>query len=298
MKYAIIVHGRFFAFDLVRALLLRNRDVLLLTNYPKWAVRRFGIHPEYLESFWPHGIVCRFLLCLNRWLKIPFPESLAHRIFGMWAANRLRDSDADVFYCFSGVAEELFAQSRKTRKVRLLARCSAHIRAQRKILVREASLRDVDIAVPSSWMTEREIKEYAMSDGVVVLSQFAQNSFIEYGHSEKGLHLLLLGADLLQFWPSSAVIEARCRRILAGLPLRILYVGTLSHRKGAAYLAEITQALESKNFDFTIVGPVERDARPLLASLRSRVRLVAKQPQSSLHRWYAQADIFIFPTLA
>lgn len=43
MKIAIVVHGRFDAFDLARALIARGHDVTLFTNYPGWAVEPFGI---------------------------------------------------------------------------------------------------------------------------------------------------------------------------------------------------------------------------------------------------------------
>ena len=58
MKIAIVVHGRFHAFDLARELSPRH-DVTVFTNYPKWAARRFGLVPDQVRSFWPHGIASR-----------------------------------------------------------------------------------------------------------------------------------------------------------------------------------------------------------------------------------------------
>lgn len=37
MKIALVVHGRFHAFDFAREL-SRNHDVTIFTNYPKWAI--------------------------------------------------------------------------------------------------------------------------------------------------------------------------------------------------------------------------------------------------------------------
>lgn len=61
MKIAIVVHGRFDAFDLARALIARGHDVTLFTNYPGWAVEPFGISKMYVRSFVLHGVGVRVL---------------------------------------------------------------------------------------------------------------------------------------------------------------------------------------------------------------------------------------------
>ena len=59
MKIAIVVHGRWDAFDLARELDRRNLDVRLLTNYPARIVTRFGVRGQLVRSFWPHGVLSR-----------------------------------------------------------------------------------------------------------------------------------------------------------------------------------------------------------------------------------------------
>ena len=61
MKIAIVVHGRFHAFDLARALSERGHQVTLFTNYPQWAARRFGLGKVEVRSFWAHGIASRLV---------------------------------------------------------------------------------------------------------------------------------------------------------------------------------------------------------------------------------------------
>ena len=50
MKIAVVVHGRFFAFELARALLARGHDVTVFTNYPRWAAARFGLPPARVRA--------------------------------------------------------------------------------------------------------------------------------------------------------------------------------------------------------------------------------------------------------
>ena len=59
LKIAVVIHGRFHGFDLVRELLHRGHDVTLFTNYPIWAVERFGVLRDCVRNFWWHGVLTR-----------------------------------------------------------------------------------------------------------------------------------------------------------------------------------------------------------------------------------------------
>lgn len=297
MNYAIAVHGRFFAFDLVRALIARNAKVTLLTNYPKWAVARFGISNAFVESFWLHGVASRLFDRL-RFFGLPVPEAALHKSFGKWAASRLVKSDANVVLSFSGVSEEPFTALKHTGKQLLLARCSTHIEVQNQILQEERTRSGADVDAPSSWMILREKREYDLANAVVVLSTFARQSFLDRNYPEHRLRLLLLGAELSHFRPSFEIVAERRRRIVAGEPLRVLYVGTLSARKGSADLLQIARdAWTTGSFQFRIVGPIDPQSARVARALRHFADLVPKQPQDKLVSHYAWADIFIFPTL-
>ncbi|WP_242046550.1 hypothetical protein [Cylindrospermum sp. FACHB-282] len=50
LKIAVVVHGRFHAFDLARELIEQGNEVTLFTNYPKKIVEKFGINKKYGSS--------------------------------------------------------------------------------------------------------------------------------------------------------------------------------------------------------------------------------------------------------
>ena len=50
LRLAMVVHGRFHAFDLSRELIRQGVDLILLTNYPKYVAQRFGIPREKVIS--------------------------------------------------------------------------------------------------------------------------------------------------------------------------------------------------------------------------------------------------------
>jgi glycosyltransferase involved in cell wall biosynthesis len=297
MKIALVVHGRFHAFDLAHALQQGGHTVKLLTNYPHWATRRFGIPDAIVQSFWPHGVLSRVAWMLHEKARVPFPEAQLHRLFGRWAARTVRKESWDVIYCWSGVAEELLREGTDKEGVALLCRGSAHIRTQARILTEEEQRTGIALERPSRWMIEREEREYQLAERIAVLSRFAYESFIAEGIPAQKLCLIPLGVDQTTFRPSRQSVEARCQRLLADEPLRVLYVGAVSLQKGMWDLQAIMRVCDSKRFRFRLVGPVAPEARQLVNDLSEGAEWIPKQPQASLPRWYAWGDVFIFPSL-
>jgi len=296
MKIAIAVHGRFHSFDLAREL-SRRHDVTVFTNYPKWATRRFGLSSAKVRSFWLHGIVSRLAWWLRENFSIPCPEAFLHRLFGRWAGARIAAEHWDVAHSFSGISEEILHATTGHADLRMMVRGSAHIRTQARLLEEEELRTGVKVDRPSRWMVAREQREYALADRILVLSRFAWESFVAEGVSPDRLTLLPLGARIDQFRPLPEIVEARCRRILAGEPLRVLFVGALSFQKGMLDIAAILRDRRSHRFQFRFVGPVLKEACALVRDLGLRAEFIPKQPQHTLPASYAWGDLFAFPTI-
>ncbi len=297
LKIAIVVPGRFHAFDLTRELLRRGVEVKLFTNHPKWAVRRFGISSGHVRSFWVEVLFERFFALLNKWAMFPFPTAFFCRWFGRWSAAQIKTESWDVVHCWSGVAEETFRALEGQRVKRLLMRGSAHIRTQSKILREEEQRTGSKVDCPSNWIIEREEREYALADQICVLSRFAYDTFVEEGVPRHKLAVIPLGADLEAFCAAPETVEARCRRILSGKPLHVLTTGSLSFQKGLWDAMQIYRRLSSERFQFTWVGAPSPDAVRFLKAVQRFTDLVPSQPQGRLPQWYARADLFLFPTL-
>lgn len=297
MKYriAIVVHGRFFAFDLAKALLARGHDVQLFTNYPRWAVARFGFPAERVMSHWQHGLAARFFSFITRQFGVPYPEAWLHQNFGAWAARRVGRSEWDVVFSFSGVSEELIDAVQDSHSQRWVCRGSCHIRIQAELLQTEMRRAGVSIDQPSTWMIAREEREYAKADVIVTLSDFARHTFDGTGDEPKVV-VLPLGVDVANFRPAADKIEARRQRILSGAKLRVLFVGSKSYQKGLIDLAQIARTLTGR-FEFRFVGPEEAQARPLLDTMRAHAELVPVVPEAQLRKVYEWGDVFVFPTI-
>jgi glycosyltransferase involved in cell wall biosynthesis len=295
MKIAIVVHGRFHAFDLVRALLKRGNDVTLFTNYPHWAVARFGIPADRARTFPLHGVVSRItgkIQTLTGWSL----ESWTHPMFSRWALRHLRRERWDVIHAWSGVAEEIYRDVLLQGSVKLVLRGSAHICTQAAILAEEQKRVSIPIDRPTPWMIDREQREYALTHRIVVLSTFAYNSFRNHGVPDSKLHLLPLGTETSAFRPTAGIVAARRGRILSGEPLHVLYVGNTSFQKGLTDFRRIIEE-SSGRFLFRFVGHVTPEAKRTVLVLRKRAEFVKRKPQRELPLDYAWADVFLFPTI-
>lgn len=297
LKIAIVVHGRFYAFDLALALIDCGHDVRVFTNYPGWATERFGLHRRYVQSFTLHGGLARLGLSRPFWSLQTLHEPFLHQLFGRWAAKVLAREQWDCIHTFSGVGEEILKAPALTQTLRLLIRGSAHIRVQDRLLAEEQARTSQMIERPSAWMIAREMREYALADRIVVLSSFAKASFLSEGIPAERITVLPLGVNLAQFRASAATIAARQQRIRSGAPLRILYTGNISLQKGMYDLIRIANLIDLNCFQIRLVGDVSPDANHLLPELAHKATLIPRVSESNLPDQYAWADLYLFPTI-
>lgn len=297
LRIALVVQGRFHAFDLARALTGLGHHVTVLTTYPRWAAARFDIGAATVESAWGIGLLWHLVeRCPGRGGKRG-GRAWLHAAFGRWAARRLALDRWDVVHGWSGVSEELLAAPDVRAACRILMRGSAHIVAQDRLLADEEVRTSMPIERPDAWMLAREQREYAMADRILVLSSFARDSFAAEGCASSRLAVLPLGVDVAAFRPSDEIRAARAQRIRSGQPLRVLYVGTLSARKGLVDLVETATRLTGERIEFRLVGAETPESRVLLARAGANVTRAGKVAQSDLPSVYHQSDVFLFPTI-
>ena len=293
MKIAIVVHGRFHAFDLARELIGLGHEVLLLTNYPKRWPEKFGVPPKNVRSLVAHGILSRAALALgkaagNEKLWEPF----LHQWFGRWAAREIERNPVDASHCFSGVAEELLSDQAAKQKIRSLVRGSSHILTQQKILKDEHQRTGFDPVGPSDWMIQRELREYEKADLIITLSNWCMRTFIQHRVPAEKVITIRSGNQLAKFRPAPEVLTRRSSRIQGGSPIRVLTTGSVNLRKGLWDALEVF-ANAPAEIEFTWVGEVHPQVRKLLIKRRPKCRFHARVPQFELKKFYDETDMFM-----
>jgi glycosyltransferase involved in cell wall biosynthesis len=299
IRVAIVVHGRFHAFDLARALQKRTDvEVMLLTNYSANDCQKFGVDPNTVSSFVLHRYAQAFFYRLIPWFFPGFVQRILHQSFGRWALKVLLQQKAlpDVIRVFSGVAEEILAARALDGCKRIVTRGSSHIRVQQQILQEESKRAGVAMDMPSDWMLAREMREYAQADAVVVLSKFAADTFLQQGFEQHKLLLIPNSVNLDWYRVSADAMQARKQRISANKKLRVLMVGSFLFRKGIIEFAELAAYFKS-TMEFRFVGDMPEEGLAIKHRLQSFVEFHTRVPPQELSKHYAWGDVFLFPTI-
>lgn len=300
MNILIVVHGRFHAFDLARALIRDHHEVTVFTGLPPSKYEPFGLTKQQTRTYWLYGAIEK--------LTRKLPERVRQRIemalktaFSRWALRQYQQlpTEPDAIYCFSGVALEMFS-ALGGHGAKLLARGSAHILEQKSILTDafDRHLGEVPAPGPESyahdWMIKKELREYDVADAIITQSTFALTSFRSRGFEKS--RLMRSASDNTLFSIKHEILEQRAKRIRSKEPLRILTVGEFSVRKGAFELAEISNRLSEENMTFRFIGSVAANCAAL-SEQSQWINFLPRVNHFELSTQYDWADVFLFPTL-
>jgi glycosyltransferase involved in cell wall biosynthesis len=144
-------------------------------------------------------------------------------------------------------------------------------------------------------LSQTELDDFAdeprLANGWVVASQFTAQTLIEHGIPAERVHIVPYGVDC-------QVFEKRQAAPADDQPFTILFVGSLSQRKGLAYLLDAARLLKSKKLRVLLCGRGTVDAE-LLAGYSADLDLEIKigLSRSDLVRQMHTADVFVLPSL-
>jgi glycosyltransferase involved in cell wall biosynthesis len=215
--------------------------------------------------------------------------------FGKLVLDALDGDDADGFYVFNGAGLEILAHCRQRGLRAVLDQTIAPLSYERKLLQEEREPWPEWFFSPegpgeaADELTRREKTEWQLADTVVCGSEFVRRAV----GLEGGPHY------------KCAVVPYVMARLKTGLntpgrdvngPLRVLFAGTVTPRKGIQYLLSAARELAGKGFEFRAVGPIAIPEAPL-RQLRRFVDVVGPVPRSAMRAQYIWSDVLVHPTL-
>lgn len=219
--------------------------------------------------------------------------------FEAQAVRRMRAgkllSGAPTVFAYSYAALEIFREARRAGCRTVLGQIDPAIAEED--IVADAVARHAELnphwqrAPASYWQRWRE--ECALADRIVVNSEWAREGLIELGIEAGKLHVVPLAyegprQETAREWPA---------HFDAGRPLRLLFLGSVIVRKGAAELLAAARLMRDEPVEFHLVGPLGID---IPEADRANPRLFVHGPVSrqSAAAWFRAADVFILPTLS
>ena len=204
---------------------------------------------------------------IRTFLLLAFPMVLfrkyAHawnNLFDKWVAGKLKKNSSRVFIGWSGMSLHSILRAKKKGMVTILERGSSHILFQEMILKEEYKKFGKEFAIHPS-VIKKELQEYKEADYISVPSFFVRDSFTARGIPVEKLLVNPFGSNKY-FSPSKTSVEKR--------KFRIVYLGTISIRKGLIYLFEALNQLSipADQFEVWFIGSIDKEMQVVVEEYR------------------------------
>jgi glycosyltransferase involved in cell wall biosynthesis len=132
-------------------------------------------------------------------------------------------------------------------------------------------------------------EELRLADHILVASQFTAKTLQDYPGKLAPIHVVPYGFP--EIGPERAY-----SKISGNNPLKLLFVGGLSQRKGIADLFAATDMLGDK-VQLTVVGKKVSDNCPALDKALAKHRWVPSLPHNEILKLMREQDVLVFPSL-
>lgn len=289
MKATQISIGRYHHFHLARQLEKRGLLSRIYTGYPKFKLRdEDGIPPEKIHTFpW----IYTPFIALNRFGLSDRTSKgmvwLACNSLDRFVASQVKEPTSLI--ALSGIGLHAGKKTQRTGGIYICDRGSSHIRFQNNILHEEYKRWKLDFPGVDPRMIRKEEEEYAAADYISLPSEFVRRTFIEKGIPENKLIKIPYGARLERFYKEGEAPDDS---------FRVLWVGTVSIRKGFFYLLEAFAQFKHPKKELIVVGPVMDEIKNGLSE-RNLDNVVFKGvvANQELRQIYSTAHAFVLPSL-
>src|SRR5262249_36826249 len=147
--------------------------------------------------------------------------------------------------------------------------------------------REWELALPEQDFA-RLASEPIMANHWIAASTFTKETLVENGIDPNRVHIVPYGVQHERFQPRADGAEGR---------LKLLFVGSLTQRKGIRYLLEALKLLDTRQVEATVCGWAAQDLT-LFHGFENTVKLRLSASHAELAEAYASSDLFVFPSLA
>lgn len=136
------------------------------------------------------------------------------------------------------------------------------------------------------WKLDRKEQEITLADHIFVASSMTYNSLLEIGIPNHKISVIPYGAPIDYFQPHPKTDST----------FRALFVGRVGPRKGVHYLLQAWKELQLPQADLHLVG-VNEFPPNWLYSDDPTIHFTPSVPHHTLHHFYTNSSVFIFPSL-
>jgi glycosyltransferase involved in cell wall biosynthesis len=213
------------------------------------------------------------------------------RTFFDWTASRMLSSGMDAVIGSQGTATMIFRRARELGIATVLDYPIVHYTFTESVLHEEARL-DPEWAATMrvqrypDWVRRRYIKEIAMADRIIMVSEHHRQNFADAGIDPARTFIVPWYVDSQLFTPPEHEDEA---------VFRVAFVGELSQRKGLSYLIDGFQRAALDDSELLLIGRTHGPAGPWLG--KAHVRHVPPMPNFMLPDVLRSCHVIALPSL-
>jgi glycosyltransferase involved in cell wall biosynthesis len=197
-------------------------------------------------------------------------------------------------FAYSYAAEDIFKFARERGWRTVLGQVDPGPAEERIVAgLHEASASDWEPAPREYWDSWRA--ECLLADEIVVNSTWSKDALLGEGVPADKLRVIPLAYETSGETSGESFQRLYPTAFTPQRPLRVLFLGQVNLRKGAAQLLEAVKLLAGENVEFSFVGPIQIEVP---ADLKERVKWFGPVPRVDAAQHYRDADVFILPTLS
>ncbi len=290
MKITISCSGKFHAFALAEQM---EKHGVLEDFYTTYASSKNSLLKKFVKRI-DKEIIHKEKIHTNSLLAFPvklLPSKvyLWNNLFDQWVAGKLRSQEKSVFIGWSGMSLHSIRRAKALGMKTIVERGSSHIVYQNNILKEEYAKFGIAYSI-NQRVIDKELKEYEEADYISVPSTFVKKSFLENGITKKKIIQNAYGAS--SFFQK---MNGPKRNKFV-----ILYVGSLTVRKGLIYLFEALKLLDipKENYEVYFIGKVADELKEMIQKYQQFNWIFCGHIDHYLLREYiCNSDVAIQPSL-
>jgi glycosyltransferase involved in cell wall biosynthesis len=287
MKISVAVRTKFHAFQIAEQLHQNGYLHRFYTSYygsflGKSNCTGFHVPPaqvqeNYLTAFF-YYVLRQESLKVNEW-------------FGHKVAQQI--GEEDLIAAWSLISKPIFLRANSLGIKKVLVHPSAHVLAHKAILEEEYDRLGIDKTKLLHSFSAARIDfaqtEYELADRIQVPSQFVADTFTAQGYAAKKLIQVPLGVDMQIFQrPADTPYPQN---------FTLIYVGSISVRKGVLTLLEVLKSLNLPHSKLLLVGQIDEEIKEKLVVYQNYYDYVGVVPQKDLKNYLLQAAVFVINSL-
>jgi glycosyltransferase involved in cell wall biosynthesis len=281
--------SKLYSIDVARQMARLGVLERLYTGRPRWKLGGEGLPPGRVDTFPVFQTVYEALprLGISSYPLEPRLNWLCHRSLDRHVARSL--PAADVLHALAYCGLETGREARRRGIVWVCDSPTPHLSFEHEIVAEEAGRLGLSWRKPEQRFRDYAEASYAGATAIVVGSEFAGRTFAPRGVPADRVFVIPYGADLGRFAP---------RAVEPAPGFGVLFVGSLSIRKGVHDLVAACHIAGMSDLTLTLAGAATAHTRALLSGRGPvRIEILGSRPKSELSRLYSSADVLVLPSI-